>query len=82
MLVENELEKTKKNDSSYFRGKYYLEENYLIFKLMKKYFKKISNTKSISSWKSKRFSDDVIKSPTINNNILAPKLEYVNEKCL
>ena len=41
---------------------------------MSKYFKKISNTKSISSWKSKELSDEVIKSPTIYNNSLSPKL--------
>ena len=45
LLVENELKKLKKFDSSYFRGKEYLEENYLIFKPMNKYFKKIANTK-------------------------------------
>ena len=32
------------------------------------------------SWKSKGLSDDVIKSPTINNNIHALKLEYINKK--
>ena len=49
---------------------------------MNKYFKKIANTKSILSWKSKGLSDDVIKSPTINNNIHALKLEYINKNCL
>ena len=44
---------------------------------MSKYFKKIANTKSILSWKSKGLSDDVIKSPTINNNILAHLMEVV-----
>ena len=80
MLVKIELKKLKKNDSSYFRGKDYLEENYLIFKPMNKYFKKIANTKSILSWKSKGLPDEVIKSPTTNNNALAPKLEYINKK--
>ena len=47
---------------------------------MNKNFKKIANTKSILSWKSKGLSDAVIKSPTINNNILAPELEYINKK--
>ena len=46
---------------------------------MNKYFKKIANTKSILSWKSKGLPDDVIKSPTINNNILVPKVEYINK---
>ena len=32
------------------------------------------------SWKSSGLSDDVIKSPTINNNIPAPKREYINKK--
>ena len=49
LLVENELKKLKKFYSSYFRGKDYLEENYLIFKPMNKYFKKVANTKSILS---------------------------------
>ena len=53
LLVENELRKLQKFDSSYFRGKYFLEGSYLVFKSMIKYFKKIGNTKSISSWKSK-----------------------------
>ena len=42
-------------------------------------FKKISNTKSISLWKSKELRDEVIKSPTINNNSLASKLEYIEK---
>ena len=43
---------------------------------MNKYFKTIGNTKSISSWKSKELSDEVIKSFTTANNSLAPTLEY------
>ena len=38
---------------------------------MDKYFKKIANTKSIFK------SDDVIKSPAINDNILAPELDSI-----
>ena len=49
LLVENELEKLRKSDSSYFRVKDFLEGNYLVFKPMNKYFKNISNTQSISS---------------------------------
>ena len=67
----------QKLDSSYFRGKDFLGRNYLVFKPMNKYFKKIGNTKSILSWKSKGLSDEVIKSPTINNNSVAPILEYI-----
>ena len=47
---------------------------------MNKCFKKIGKTKSISSWKSKRLSEEVIKSPAINNNSLAPTLGYADEK--
>ena len=47
---------------------------------MNKSFKKIANTISILSWKSKGLSDGVIKSPTVNNNILASKLEHINKK--
>ena len=79
LLVENELKKLQKSDSSYFRGKNFLEGNYLVFKPINKYFKKIGNTKSISSWKSKGLSDEVIKAPTINNNSLAPTLEYIDK---
>ena len=71
LLVENELKKLKTFDSSYFRQKDYLQEDYLILKTMDKYFKKIANTKSIFK------SDDVIKSPAINDNILAPELDSI-----
>ena len=43
---------------------------------MTRYVKKIGNNKSISSWKSKGLSDEVIKSFTTSNNSLAPTLEY------
>ena len=53
LLVENELKKLKKFDSSYFKGKNYFEEagsqNFLLFQPMYKYFKKIGNAESISS---------------------------------
>ena len=41
---------------------------------MNKYLNKIDNTKKILSWKSKGLSDEIIKSPAINNNSLAPTL--------
>ena len=82
LLVENELKTLKAFDLSYFRGKDYLEENYLLFKPMNKYFKKIANNESILSWKSKGLFGDVIKSPTTDNNSLAPKLECINKKML
>ena len=57
LLVENELNKLKTFDSGYFIGKSHFGEdgtqNYLIFQPMYRYFKMITNTDYISSWKSK-----------------------------
>ena len=47
---------------------------------MYKYFKKISDAEYISDWKSKGFSDEIIKPPTTSNNSLAPKLSYVGNR--
>ena len=59
LLVENELNKLKTFDSSYFIGKSYFEEdgtqNYLVFQPINKYFKVIINTDYVSSWKSKDY---------------------------
>ena len=48
LLVENELNKQKTFDSSYFIGKSHFEEdgtqNYLVFQPLNKYFKVITNT--------------------------------------
>ena len=48
MLVENELKKLKAFDSFYFKGEDHFEEDYY---------------ESISEWKSKGLSDEVIKPP-------------------
>ena len=49
LLVENELQKVKTFDSSYFRGKSHFEEdgtqNYLAFQPINRNFKMIANTK-------------------------------------
>ena len=54
LLVENELNKLKTFDSSYFIGKSHFDEdgtqNYLAFQPLKKYFKLITNTLSILLW--------------------------------
>ena len=78
MLVENELKKLQKFDASYFRGRNYFggndgTPNYLPFQPMKKYFKKIGNTEKISSWKSKRLSNEIIK---LLDNTHASELIY------
>ena len=54
LLVENELNKLKTFDSSYFIDKSNFDEdgiqNYLVFQPLKKHFKLITNTLSILSW--------------------------------
>ena len=63
-LVENGLNKLKTFDSSYFIGKSHFEEdgtqNYLVFQPLNKYFKVITNTDYISSWKSKELSAEIL----------------------
>ena len=77
LLVENELNKLKTFDSGYFIGKSHFEEdgtqNYLVFQPIIRYFKLIANT-DISSWKSKRLSDENITLPTEVDNSTNPKL--------
>ena len=80
LLVQNEFKKLKTFDSSYFIGKSHFEEdgtqNYLVFQPINKYFKVITNTDYISSWKSKGLSTESIKPPTTSDNSLTPALSY------
>ena len=80
LFVENELNKLKIFDSSYFIGKSHFEEdgvqNYLVFQPIIRYFKIIANTKYISSWQSKGLSDETIKPPATSDNSLNPKVNY------
>ena len=84
LLVENELNKLKTFDSSYFIGKSHFEEdgkqNYLAFQPINKYFKLITNTDYVSSWKSKGLSSESIKPPTTSDNSLSPILNYYGTK--
>ena len=84
LLVENELKKLKTFDSSYFIGKSHFEEdgtqNYLVFQPMYRYFKMITNTDYVSSWKSKGLSAESIKPPTTSDNSLTPALSYYGTK--
>ena len=43
---------------------------------MYRYFKMITNTDYISSWKYKRLSAESIKPPTTSHNSLTPPLSY------
>ena len=80
LVVENELKKLKTFDLGYFIGKSHFEEdgtqNYLVFQPINKYFKVITNTDYISSWKSKGLSAESIKPPTTSDNSLTPALSY------
>ena len=80
LLVENELNKLKTFDSGYFIGKSHFEEdgtqNYLVFQPMYRYFKMITNTDYISSWKSKGLSAESIEPPTTSDNSFTPALSY------
>ena len=68
LLVENELNKLKTFNSSYFIGKSHFEEdgtqNYLVFQPMYRYFKVFSITQYleyVSEWKSKGLSSESFK---------------------
>ena len=84
LLVENELNKLKTFDSGYFIGKSHFEvdgtQNYLVFQLINKYFKLITNTDYVLSWKSKGLSSKSIRSPTTSDNSLTPALNYYGTK--
>ena len=81
LLVENELNKLKTFDSSYFIGESHFDEdgtqNYLVFQPLNKYFKLITNTLSILSWQSKGLSTENIDPPTTS---LVPSIDYVGNK--
>ena len=81
LLVENELSKLKTFDSSYFIGKSHFDEdgtqNYLVFQLVNKYFKLITNTSSILLWQSKGLSNESIDPLTTS---LSPSINYVGNK--
>ena len=84
IFVENELKKPKIFEVSYFIGKSHFEEdgtqNYLAFQPINRYFKVIANTLYISSWKSKRLSDETIKPPATSDNSLTTLIDYIGNK--
>ena len=78
------MNKLKTFDSNYFIGKSHFNEdgsqNYLVFQSMYRYFKIITNTDYISSWKCKGLSAESIKPPTTSDNSLTPELNYYGTK--
>ena len=82
--IENDLKKVKAFYSSYFIGKSHFEkdgtQNYLVFQPINKYFKVITNTDYVSSWKSKGLSAETIKPPTTSDNSLTPILSCCGTK--
>ena len=80
LLVENELNKLKTFDSSYFIGKSHFEEdgtqNYLVFQPSIRYFKLNRSTGHISSWKSKELSAETIEPPSTSNMSISPKFTF------
>ena len=86
-LVENELNKFKTFDSSYFIGKNHFEEdgtqNYLVFQPMYKYFKVFSiaqYAEYVSEWKPKGLSNESIRAISPSDNSLNPTLSYYDTK--
>ena len=87
LLVENELNKLKTFNSSYFIGKSHFEEDgtqsYLVFQPMYRYFKVFSITQYleyVSEWKSRGLSNESIKAISTSDNSLNPTLSYYDTK--
>ena len=84
LLVQNDLSKLKTFDLSSLIGKSHFEDdatqNYLVFQPVYRYFKVITITNYISSWKSKGLSDENITAPTTSDNKLNPQLSYFGTK--
>ena len=78
------MNKLKTFDLTYFIAKSRSEEdgtqNYLVFQPIVRYFKVITNTDYISSWKSKGLSAECIKPPATSDNSLTPALSYHGTK--
>ena len=81
MLIENELNKLKVFDLSYFRGRSNSGEDgtqdYLVFQSMYRYFRLMTNISNILSWQSKGLSNESITPPNTN---ISPSIDYVGNK--
>ena len=82
--VKNNVKKLQTFNSGWFRGKNYFDEdgtqNYLVFLPKSRYFRLISNTKYISSWKYKGLSDETITPYATSDNSLTPWIDYYGTK--
>ena len=82
LLVENELNKLRTFNSSYFLGKNYFDEdgnqNYYIFKPISKYLKVayVNDITYVSSWKSKELNGAEIESIKRNNYSFNPRMDH------
>ena len=76
--------KLQANDLSLFIGQIYVgyhgKQNYLVFQSHYAYIKRIGGKDNISTWKFKRFSEEIIKNSTTANNSLATSLAFINKK--
>ena len=81
LLAKDKLNKLKAFDSNYFIGKSHFEEDgsqiYLVFQPLNKYFKLITDTLAILSWKSKELSTENI-DPLITS--LSLLINYAGKK--
>ena len=82
LLVENELNKLKTFDSSYFHVKKFFDEdvnqNYYIFQPISKYLKVtyVNDITYVLSWKSRGLNDAKIESIKTNNYLLNPRMDH------
>ena len=80
---QDKIIKLQAFDSSYSRGKNHFKDdgtqNYLIFQLIYRYFKKIGAIYYISEWKYKGLADEIIKLLSTSDNSPAPG-SYIGNK--
>ena len=51
-----------------------------MFQSINRYFKRVANSDHVSEWKSKRLSEESIKTPSAPNNFLNPKLSHYSKE--
>ena len=80
---KNDFTKIENNVALFFEGNIMFNSEdgsqaYLIFQPLYRYFKMVTNTNYISSWKSKGLSAESIKPPITSDNSLNPIINYYN----